>query len=188
MLYLDVDFSEKDAVKQIGAKWAPNIGKWYVKKREDYPIFANWIVRRGNIILCDKIYLLQADYQCFHCDESTKVICIGFKEGFVMSEDESTGDIHMLHLENKFFITPSIDPLPRELNQIIKDYSYHYGYDEDMSAYRNYCMRCGMPHDERLLFSSISGPFPGKSIEKKIIEEFPLYTDFQTDAIAVFDI
>ena len=35
MLLLDVPYGEKDTVKALGAKWNPEIKRWYVKNRSD---------------------------------------------------------------------------------------------------------------------------------------------------------
>ena len=35
-LILNVPYKEKDEAKALGAKWNPQLKKWYVEKRMDY--------------------------------------------------------------------------------------------------------------------------------------------------------
>ena len=46
MLILNVPFNEKDEVKKLGARWNPDIKKWYIHKREDYYKFANILQKK----------------------------------------------------------------------------------------------------------------------------------------------
>lgn len=45
VLFLDVPYKEKDEAKLLGARWNPEMKKWYVEKRFDYPKFAKWILK-----------------------------------------------------------------------------------------------------------------------------------------------
>ena len=41
--YLKVPFAEKDAVKQLGARWDPVIKMWYVPEGGKLENFAEWL-------------------------------------------------------------------------------------------------------------------------------------------------
>ena len=55
MLILNVPYKEKDQAKALGAKWNPDIKKWYVQNRQDYVKFCKWVVPQGNIIVCNNL-------------------------------------------------------------------------------------------------------------------------------------
>ena len=38
-LILNVPYSEKDQAKSLGARWNPELKKWYVERRKDYNKF-----------------------------------------------------------------------------------------------------------------------------------------------------
>lgn len=40
MFILNVLYHEKDEAKILGARWNPEIKKWYIKNKEDYYNFA----------------------------------------------------------------------------------------------------------------------------------------------------
>ena len=41
--YLDVPFEEKDEAKALGAKWDPDIKRWFVPQGLDVSDFAEWL-------------------------------------------------------------------------------------------------------------------------------------------------
>ena len=51
MLILNVPFNEKDEVKKLGARWNPDIKKWYIHKREDYYKFAKWMILLTKMVM-----------------------------------------------------------------------------------------------------------------------------------------
>ena len=57
MLILNVPYKEKDQAKALGAKWNPDIKKWYVQNRQDYVKFCKWVVPQGNIIVLSLIHI-----------------------------------------------------------------------------------------------------------------------------------
>lgn len=43
MLLLNVPYEEKDEAKSLGAKWNPELKKWYIQNTEDCGKFMKWI-------------------------------------------------------------------------------------------------------------------------------------------------
>lgn len=41
--YLDVPYEEKDEAKALGAKWDPDLKRWFVPKGLDIADFAEWL-------------------------------------------------------------------------------------------------------------------------------------------------
>ena len=52
-LLLNVPYAEKDEAKALGAKWNPELKKWYVENRKDYYKFKKWILGDG-----EEVYIL----------------------------------------------------------------------------------------------------------------------------------
>ena len=78
MLFLEVDYDIKDKVKRLGARWNPEIKKWYVEKKEDYKRFAQYILKNFEdaIVVKDYIYLVISKQQCWKCKKETEVIAL----------------------------------------------------------------------------------------------------------------
>ena len=78
MLFLEVDYDIKDKVKALGARWNPEIKKWYVEKEENYNKFAQYILKgfEDAIVVKDYIYLVVAQQKCWKCQKETDVIAL----------------------------------------------------------------------------------------------------------------
>ena len=50
-LIIDVPYAEKDEAKSLGAKWNPNLKKWYVEERKNYYKFEKWILGNKKMFL-----------------------------------------------------------------------------------------------------------------------------------------
>jgi hypothetical protein len=48
-IYLNVPFTQKDAVKALGAKWDATKKKWYVPANMDGAVFAQWQPQAGTL-------------------------------------------------------------------------------------------------------------------------------------------
>ena len=52
-LILQVPYEEKDEAKALGAKWNPQLRKWYVESRRDYHKFINgFLAVMSKFIFC----------------------------------------------------------------------------------------------------------------------------------------
>lgn len=54
---LNVPYSEKDIVKDLGARWDKENKTWYSSKISDLDTFNGWIEPHN--ILCENLYLLE---------------------------------------------------------------------------------------------------------------------------------
>jgi hypothetical protein len=43
-IVLEVPYKEKDEVKMLGARWDPQIKKWYIPADQNPKLFARWIM------------------------------------------------------------------------------------------------------------------------------------------------
>lgn len=92
-LILKVPYEEKDEAKVLGAKWNPQLKKWYVEKRKDYHKFIKWILgdKEQVYILCDYFYIVEGLHTCFKCRNLTQVIGYGVKKYFDVCNPELYG-------------------------------------------------------------------------------------------------
>lgn len=180
-LLLNVPYEEKDEAKALGARWNPELKKWYVQNRKDYYKFKKWILGDSEeiCILCDYFYIVEGIHTCFKCGEKTKVIGFGVKSYFEVYDDVSGFD----YVNDEIHIATHIDPLEEELLNRLKT---HYGYYEDYSKtvgasyLMNHCSNCKMKQGDFFLFGEVDSPFFLDSVEKikqLTLRKIPLKND-----------
>ncbi|HLR92489.1 MAG TPA: DUF5710 domain-containing protein, partial [Atopostipes sp.] len=73
-LLLNVPYREKEEAKALGARWNPEIKKWYATNRTTYHQFLKWLLKGTSYIVFDAIYLAVAERTCFQCNQLTRVV------------------------------------------------------------------------------------------------------------------
>lgn len=170
MLLLNVPYGDKDEAKSLGAKWNPELKKWYVQNKDNYPKFAKWILTQGYIVACDAIYVLEGKHKCFKCGKETKVI--GFAlENFYEFEGEpyDDEDVEYTYDCGVIRIAGPIDPIPAPiLNylQSIYNYKERYSNTTGESHINNCCDNCDVLQGDYFLFREVNSPFFIDSVEK----------------------
>lgn len=204
MLILNVPFNEKDEAKKLGARWNPDIKKWYIHKREDYYKFAKWILPYGNIIVCDSIYIIEGEQKCFKCTKNTRVIGFGLEKYIYMEMDDSIDEDGneceecVMHLseeynDNNISIVGTIYPIPQFILEYVQNnYNYKMRYSKTTkeSHMNNCCEHCDVLQGDFFLFEEVDSPFYLDSIEKvkKLkIFKIPLKTDIIIQSNIVYD-
>lgn len=175
MLLLDVPYAEKNSVKALGAKWNPEIKRWYVKNRSEYYKFLKWILNKTNTgeieFLCDYIYIVESKQTCYKCQHETPVVCFGMERSFCLDyesyyhennnlfEDTETGPIKF---DDEIHIMPSFSPIPESLLKYLdENFHYHMGYSNfcGYSYLANHCHHCGKLQGNHFLFDEPESPF-----------------------------
>ena len=170
MLLLNVPYKDKDEAKKLGARWNPELKKWYVQKKEDYPKFAKWILTQGSIVACDAIYVIEGKQNCFKCGKETRVI--GFAlENFYEFEGDSYNQEGVGHTyySDVIRIAGPIDPIPDPILEYLqKKYNYkdRYSYTTGESHINNCCDNCDVLQGDFYLFHEVDSPFFIDSKEK----------------------
>lgn len=153
-LYLDVPYVEKDAVKNLGAKWDPSLKKWYYKGPvENYIKFAKWIAgdQEETIIAHEYVYLLETDQNCFRCGNPTRVVGLGIGEHTYLYRED--GRFEMETVENRISFEPLFlawvesenDIPPALLEYMKKNYHVRTGISQKAGpCFANYCEHCGV--------------------------------------------
>lgn len=164
-LILKVPYEEKDEAKVLGAKWNPQLKKWYVEKRKDYHKFIKWILgdKEQVYILCDYFYIVEGFHTCFKCRNLTQVIGYGVKKYFDVCNPELYGDEKAWSFEDdEIHIASHIYPLPEKVLNYLKDkYGYYESYSKAIqSSYlANHCSNCKVIQGDFYLFGEVDSPF-----------------------------
>lgn len=169
MLLLNVPYEEKDEAKRLGARWNPDLKKWYVPKREDYPKFHKWILSQGYIVACDAIYVIEGRQKCFKCGKDTRVIGFGLENFYEFDGSESDEEIEFHYWSNVIRIAGPIDPIPvpvLKYLQGIYNYKNRYSKTTGESHISNCCENCDVLQGDFYLFSEVDSPFWIDSEEK----------------------
>ncbi len=164
-LYLNVPYEEKDEAKKLGAKWNPQLKKWYVEKRKDYRKFIKWILgdKEQVYILCDCFYIVEGIHTCFKCKNPTRVIGYGIKKYFDVCNPEDYGEEEAWNFEDdEIHIASNIHPLPAQLLNYLKEqYGYYESYSKTVndSYLANHCSSCKVIQGNFYLFGEVDSPF-----------------------------
>ena len=189
-LIIDVPYAEKDEAKSLGAKWNPNLKKWYVEGRKNYYKFEKWILgNKENVsILCDYFYIVEGTHICFKCNKPTKVIGFGVKNFFeVFDSKEYDNEDNFCYYDDIIHIASHIEPLSKDLlNKLKEKYNYYESYSKTVNAsyLANHCSNCKVIQGEFFLFGEVDTPFFVDSIEKakKLkLYKIPLENDLIVD-------
>ena len=192
-LIIDVPYAEKDEAKSLGAKWNPNLKKWYVKERKNYYKFEKWILGNNEnvFILCDYFYIVEGIHICFKCKKPTKVIGFGIKNFFeIFDSKECDNEYHFGYYDDIIHIASHIEPLSKNLlNKLEEKYNYYESYSKTInSSYlANHCSNCSVIQGDFFLFKEVDTPFFVDSIEKA--KKLKLYkVPLENDLIVDLDI
>ena len=165
MLYLDVPYKEKDEAKALGAKWNPSLKKWYVQDKKDYYKFLKWTLgdEECATIVCDHIYIVEGERECFKCHKPTKVIGFGVENMFELSNPGIYDNVDnpCKYLDNEIHIT---NYLENSTDDFLKFLSQRFGYYSDYSRiagrdFYNHCSHCGVLQGNFYLFAEVDSPF-----------------------------
>ncbi|WP_281678981.1 DUF5710 domain-containing protein [Eggerthia catenaformis] len=170
MLLLNVPYIEKNKAKKLGAKWSPELKKWYVKNKEDYYKFISWIEPYGNIVVIDALYLIEGIQKCFRCGKETRVIGFGIDKHFSIDKmyelqenyNENIKDALEEINQNDIHIVGPITPIPEVLMEYIKskyNYKLRYSKTTKTSNISNCCEYCDVLQGDFFLFNEVDSPF-----------------------------
>ena len=152
-IYLDVPYTEKDRAKALGARWDPDIKKWYYEgTAKNYVKFAEWLSDSDEITIAfDYLYIVERPRICYRCGKQTRVVGLALGEHMVISEDDN-GKRECSCFEDKvdsqnLFVTWELceDAIPPALLEYLKNnYNLHVGSSKIGGVYfANHCECCG---------------------------------------------
>lgn len=170
MLLLNVPYIEKDKAKKLGANWNPELKKWYVKNKEDYYKFVDWIEPYGNMVVIDELYLVEGVQKCFKCGKETRVIGFGIDKHLSIDKmydlqinyNENIEYVLEEMNQNDIHIVGPITPIPEILMKYIKskyNYKLRYSKTTNTSNISNCCEHCDVLQGDFFLFNEDDSPF-----------------------------
>lgn len=163
-LLLNVPFAEKNEAKALGARWNPNIKKWYVADKKDYHKFERWFIYPNTeLIICDHLYVIIGEQNCFKCNKPTSVVSLA-SDSYIIIEDE-----HFELIQEDINLIQNVDNLPVTLQEFLNDnYKFYNGYSKTTQSnyYGNHCDNCGVLQGNFFLYSEPDSPFFMDTSEK----------------------
>lgn len=179
-LLLKVPFAEKNQAKSLGARWNPEIKKWYLSDRVKYKQFTRWI--DGTEILCNHIYLVEGIHTCFRCQKPTHVIGFGFETYFEIYDEQ------IKYFNDEIHIGSIKSELPTKLaEELKKRYNFYWGYSKTTHSnnYGNHCQQCNVLQGNFYIFDEVDSPFfidSKQAAEKLVLHKIKLPYDIAVTA------
>lgn len=164
VVILEVPYSQKDEAKALGAKWNPNIKKWFITSKDDKSKFVKWLSKQpkpdsaefqpGNsLTLKQKIYLLRSWENCYKCGNAAEVFCLA-ADGVV--EHDMSSEF------KEFFNFHYLTSAPQKIKNLFKKYAptYYFDYSKqtESSYFINHC-KCGAKLGDFFLHCEPHGAF-----------------------------
>lgn len=163
-LLLNVPYAEKDEAKSMGARWNPELKKWYVADKKDYHKFTKWYKdKNANLIVMDHLYIVVGKQNCFKCKKQTNVV--SFASDLYFSIDD---EYFELFDEDINFIS-DVEGIPEPLLDYLNDnFKFYNGYSKfaQASYLGNHCNHCGVLQGDFYLHHEPDSPFFIDSAEK----------------------
>ncbi len=165
-LLLNVPFAQKDEAKKLGARWNPELKKWYVSDRKQYAKFEKWL--DGQLIVTDQIYIVEGIRTCYRCEKDTTVIGFGVDTCFDIHDQEcssNAGDICICEIDSG---------IPKALAaQLEKRYGFKQSYSKTtgVTSFANRCCHCHALQGNYFLFEEVDSPFfiDGQEAAEKLV-------------------
>lgn len=154
---LNVPYKEKDAAKARGAKWNPNIKSWYISNVENIPDFLQWLPEHN--IICESLYLLKMQQECWNCGKSTNVV--------LLATDKSYSDSNNYQMNANLQILTYVTAMPDLLaGYMQRSWQYFRSFSRTInkSYFVNHCTECNRIQGDNFLHE-----IPEKAFYKKLL-------------------
>lgn len=166
-LYLEVPYNEKESLKKMAssAGWDSDRKQWYVSQKADYNKVIQWIpnIKERSLLICDRIYIIEAMSKCHKCKKMSPTICFGLEEYFYVKQGEKGPFLSKIKRQ-KGEITLAVSP--KEIGDSFKTYlqeKHHFYWDYSKTVkshyFANHCVCGGLKGDFFLYVSRQNTPF-----------------------------
>ncbi len=149
-IFLDVPYSEKDEAKYLGAKWNPEIKKWYILESNDKNKFTKWLPVKAEY----KIYIKNHEKEYYYGLPSTDYtkavrLALEFKEIAPYIMITNVDDASVWESEYGTIVHPTGDNylgisrmdlannLPENMDDILKLISYRNTLNKNSEEFIN---------------------------------------------------
>lgn len=133
-ILLNVPFAEKDDAKKKGAKWNPDIKKWYIDDASKLLGVSKWL--DANNIICENLYLLKKSHICWKCGKTIDVVLLATDRSYNMDEQYA--------LNTNLQILTYVTQMSEALKKFLQEHRYYLSYSNTIkeSYYINHCEHC----------------------------------------------
>ena len=159
--YLNVPFKEKEEAKKSGARWDPEVKKWYAPRGVDPEPLNRWYKTdiHANIIIAPPLYLAISTEPCYRCGWLSNVAALACKKlkGIEIGSE-------WLHLKGRqVLFLNHIESLPEEIIETINNFWPRYSIDFSKtlksSVWMNHCEKCEAKLGDHYMHCESGGAF-----------------------------
>lgn len=188
-LLLNVPYDEKEQAKVLGARWNPELKKWYISEKNLYHNFKKWFNDiKSNIIVCQQIYVVEAERKCFRCGRNTPVISLGVDHYVLLNSPFSKEGCAISESETEVHLIGDIEFIPDSLSTYFKErFNFYIDFSKQNKSYKyyaNHCRHCGVIHGDFYLHSRADSPFfiySKEDAEKLLVHKITLPYDIEVN-------
>lgn len=214
-VYLNVPYVQKEEAKELGARWDPEVKKWYYEGDIVNIIkFAKWLFPDDPNceevqIVFNTIYIVESTRKCYRCQKATKVIGLGVGPHLQVWRDTVDGkwiyemsDVSNMEEQQEIQSHDNISlawvdderKIPPLILKYLKE-NYNVGMGRSKIAGRNFanhCQHCGTIQGNNYLFAESESPLSvfeeGEKLKKKV-EKMRIYgIEIETPIVVDWDI
>jgi hypothetical protein len=145
---LRVPFSERDAVKRLGARWDSRRKLWFVSDGIDLAPFAKWLPPSFEPNLRSARFFIARNLRsCWKCHAVTRVFAFLLPAGFEARQMENTGRKDVWIRRDEAAFLAYLSAIPEPVFQHIAPRAPHYRLDYSRTIgsfyWMNHCEKCG---------------------------------------------
>ena len=166
-IILEVPYKDKDQAKTLGAKWNPELKKWYITDKQDSTLFANWIKKPlTELKIIDNVkasayYVAENKIYCYRCKHQAKVFGILICSPYQYCDTDDLNDFETYNTDAFIYY---IHQISTETLQEIKKFatnSYYMDFSQIINRryLMNHCEHCDAPFGDFWLYGEPSGAF-----------------------------
>lgn len=159
--YLNVPFAEKDSARELGARWDPEIKRWYVPEHMAVQPFARWHsggAPADAMLMIAPILLLEAVATCWKCRRRSPVFCLACHD-VRETGDARPSDPHNEELLLISDLTAVDGRIQQHLRALAGDYCPDWSGTKGIRCWMNHCRDCGAKMGDFFLHCEPGGPF-----------------------------
>jgi hypothetical protein len=157
--YLNVPFAEKDCARDLGARWDPEVKRWYVPEHFPVQPFARWHASIVDVLLMvAPVPLIQATAVCWKCRGRSPVFCLACRDVRESSDTRASyqHDDELLLISDLISVDRQIQ---QHLRAVASDYRPDWSNTKGHRCWMNHCRDCGAKMGDFFLHCEPDGPF-----------------------------
>ncbi|RDY67651.1 hypothetical protein DXT76_19175 [Halobacillus trueperi] len=180
--YLNVPYKEKEAAKNLGAKWHPGRRRWYIEEIVDNEDFNKWLnYEEEYSLFAMRFYLAASVRCCWKCKNNSRILGVLYDsyehlypDLYVIGSKEI--DVNTWYKEYEPFFSP-LSELTDETLQALESVNHPMAKEcVTLAKKKNaqqYCEHCNAKQGNYHLFEEIDSPF--SFMDPNLLSDIRLY-------------